>query len=91
MRPYKTASALSIVALGSVFATVAMADVTIPYNEYSESPTIGREVSAAQAEFTAVSTALAKYAAGIDATQFAPGRFPARTGLALGADCTLVR
>ena len=42
MRRCLTASTLSIVAVGSIFATAAMADVTIPYNEYSESPTIGR-------------------------------------------------
>jgi hypothetical protein len=42
MRSRKTASALSLVAIGSVFANAVMADVIIPYNEYSESPSIGR-------------------------------------------------
>jgi len=37
-----TLSALSLAALGSACALPARADVTIPYNEYSESPTIGR-------------------------------------------------
>lgn len=36
------ASTLSIVAVNAVFASAAMADIVIPYNEYSESPTIGR-------------------------------------------------
>ena len=42
MRQSVIASALTIVAVNTVFITAAMADVTIPYNEYSESPTIGR-------------------------------------------------
>jgi polygalacturonase len=38
----KVLSALTVVACGAFFGQSAIADVTIRYNEYSESPTIGR-------------------------------------------------
>jgi hypothetical protein len=44
----------------------------------------------AQKDFRVISTALTKYAESNDATSFAPGRFPARTGLAAGEECSLV-
>lgn len=47
--------------------------------------------SSAQQDFSVVSTAVAKYAASVGATKFAPGRFPAKTGLVAGEDCALVR
>ncbi len=42
MRTGATRSALAVVICGAVFGQSAVADVTIPYNDYSESPTIGR-------------------------------------------------
>ncbi len=45
----------------------------------------------AQKDFTTIHQALTKYAERIGATSFSPGRFPARTGLAAGEECRLVR
>ncbi len=45
----------------------------------------------AQKDFAQVATALAQYAAGIGATTFDPGRFPAKTGLAAGQECRLAK
>ena len=42
MRPCATLSALIVAACGTLFGLPAVADVSIPYNEYSGSPTIGR-------------------------------------------------
>jgi hypothetical protein len=42
MRLHRTLSVFSIAAISLTFALPAFADVTIPYNEYSSSPTIGR-------------------------------------------------
>lgn len=42
MRSCMTLSALTIILGGALFGQSAAADVTIPYNEYSGSPTIGR-------------------------------------------------
>ena len=42
MNAIKTPSALVAVVCGTLFGQAALADVTIPYNEYSGSPTIGR-------------------------------------------------
>jgi hypothetical protein len=42
MKAAQTLSALTVVACGTFFGLSAVADVIIPYNEYSGSPTIGR-------------------------------------------------
>ena len=42
MKMGKPLSALAVAVCGTYFGQPAIADVTIPYNEYSESPTIGR-------------------------------------------------
>ncbi len=42
MKMRKPLSAMVVVACGTCLGHQAIADVTIPYNEYSESPTIGR-------------------------------------------------
>lgn len=42
MRPGTRLSALTVVICGALFGQSAVADVTIPYNDYSGSPTIGR-------------------------------------------------
>jgi hypothetical protein len=45
----------------------------------------------AQKDFTTILNALTKYGASIGATKFDPGRFPARTGLVPGQECSLVK
>jgi len=47
--------------------------------------------TAAQKDFSTVLKALNQYAASAGATGFDPGRFPAKTGLVAGEECTLVR
>jgi TRAP-type mannitol/chloroaromatic compound transport system substrate-binding protein len=42
MKSCTTLSALTVILGGALFSQSAVADVTIPYNEYSGSPTIGR-------------------------------------------------
>jgi hypothetical protein len=54
-------------------------------------PASPNEKTDAQKDFSAVSQALSRYAENIGATKFAPGRFPARTGLAAGEECRLVK
>jgi hypothetical protein len=49
------------------------------------------EQSDAQKDFSTVLKALTQYAASIRATTFDPGKFPAKTGLAAGEECNLVR
>lgn len=45
----------------------------------------------AQKDFSTILKAVKQYAAGIDATSFDPGRFPAKTGLVKVEDCMLVK
>jgi hypothetical protein len=47
------------------------------------------EKTDAQKDFATVMGALTNYGAGIGATKFDPGRFPAKTGLAAGQECQL--
>jgi len=49
------------------------------------------EQSDAQKDFSTVLRALTRYAASTGATKFEPGKFPAKTGLAAGEECNLVR
>jgi hypothetical protein len=49
------------------------------------------EQSDAQKDFSTVLKALTQYAASVGATKFDPGKFPAKTGLAAGEECNLVR
>lgn len=48
------------------------------------------EKTEAQRDFTTILDALTKYSASIGATKFNPGKFPARTGLVAGQECSLV-
>jgi len=45
----------------------------------------------AQKDFSVIATALKQYGASSGATTFAPGKFPARSGLLAGEDCQLVK
>lgn len=49
------------------------------------------EKTEAQKDFAAIHHALTQHANSIGATNFAPGRFPARTGLVAGEECRLVK
>ncbi len=63
-------------------------------NEYLaslEGPGDPDKKTAAQKDFTEILKAVKQYAAGIGATKFDPGRFPAKTGLVKGEDCSLVK
>jgi hypothetical protein len=53
-------------------------------------PTDPNEKTDAQKDFIVVSKALTQYAERIGATRFDPEPFPARSGLAAGAECSLV-
>lgn len=54
-------------------------------------PAVPHEKTEAQKDFATIHQALTKYMNSIGATSFAPGRFPARTGLAAGEECRLVK
>jgi hypothetical protein len=49
------------------------------------------EKTDAQKDFSTILKALTQYAANAGATKFDPGRFPAKTGLVAGEECTLVK
>jgi hypothetical protein len=54
-------------------------------------PNGSSEKTDAQKDFTAVLSALTRYGAGVGATRFDPGKFPAKTGLIAGKECSLVK
>jgi len=54
-------------------------------------PNNPNEKTEAQKDFTTILSALTKYGASIGATKFDPGKFPARTGLVAGQECSLVK
>ncbi len=56
-----------------------------------EGPEDPTQKTDAQKDFSAVLKAVRQYAASIGATTFDPGRFPAKTGLAKGEECSLVK
>ncbi len=56
-----------------------------------EGPDNPAQKTDAQKDFSAILNAVNQYAAGIGATKFDPGRFPAKTGLVAGEDCALAR
>jgi hypothetical protein len=56
-----------------------------------EGPEDPNQKTDAQKDFSTVLKAVRQYAAGIGATKFDPGRFPAKTGLAKGEECNLVK
>ncbi len=66
-------------------------EATDAYAASLAGPAGAGEKTDAQRDFTTIHNALTKYAAGIGATKFDPGRFPARTGLVAGQECSLVR
>ncbi|MBT9613464.1 MAG: hypothetical protein IV108_09400 [Burkholderiales bacterium] len=63
-------------------------------NDYLASlagPNSPNERTDAQKDFATVFNALTKYGASIGATKFNPGKFPAKTGLVAGQECSLVK
>jgi hypothetical protein len=56
-----------------------------------EGPGNPNEKTDAQKDFSTILQAVKRYAASTGATSFAPGRFPARTGLVKGEECSLVK
>ena len=81
----------------------ASADVIIPYNEYSASPTIGRGNSTstdpknpgnqtdAEKDFATICHVWSTYAENIGKSRLEPGLFPAKSGLPVGKSFNLVR
>lgn len=53
-------------------------------------PNSPSEKTDAQKDFATVLNALTKYTTSIGATKFNPGKFPAKTGLVAGQECSLV-
>jgi hypothetical protein len=54
-------------------------------------PASVNEKTDAQRDFSVISNALTQYASSIGATKFSPGKFPAKTGLVAGEECSLVK
>ncbi|HZV53830.1 MAG TPA: hypothetical protein VFF82_02730 [Rhodocyclaceae bacterium] len=72
-------------------ALTVLHEATNDYLASLAGPANPNDKTAAQKDFAVISSALAQYAASIGATKFTPGRFPARTGLAAGEECSLVK
>ncbi len=72
-------------------ALTVLLEATNDYLASLAGPSNPNEKTDAQRDFTVISTALTQYAASIGATKFAPGRFPAKTGLTAGEECSLVK
>jgi hypothetical protein len=86
----KPVSATMTLATWPEEALAILQEATNDYMAGLRGPANAGDKNAAQADFTAVSAALTRYGATVGATRFAPGRFPALTGLAAGEKCTLV-
>lgn len=87
----KTVSAAMTLARWPDEALKALKEATDDYLAALSGPPDAARKSEAQKDFSQLVTALKQYAAEIGATEFAPGRFPARTGLSAGAECDLVK
>ena len=72
-------------------ALKVLREATDEYLAFLAGPDAPGTKTDAQKDFSTVMRALTQYAAGAGATKFDPGRFPARTGLAAGEECSLVR
>lgn len=72
-------------------ALATLRDATNDYLASLAGPTDPTQKSDAQKDFTVIATALQQYAARIGATAFAPGKFPARSGLLAGEECPLAK
>ena len=72
-------------------ALQVLLEATNDYLASLSGPTGTSEKTEAQKDFTAIYKALMQYASNIGATRFSPDRFPARTGVAAGEECGLVK
>lgn len=72
-------------------ALKVLREATNAYLASLAGPEAPNEKTDAQKDFATVLNALTKYATSIGAAEFEPGRFPARTGLAAGQECNLVK
>lgn len=87
----KPVSAAMTLAAWPEAALAVLREATDDYLASLAGPSDPSRKTDAQKDFTAISTAVNRYAASIAATTFAPGKFPARTGLMAGEDCSLVK
>jgi len=72
-------------------ALKVLLEATDAYLASLAGPNSPNEKTEAQKDFTTVLNALTRYGANIGATKFDPGKFPARTGLVAGQECSLVK
>jgi len=72
-------------------ALKVLLEATDAYLASLAGPNSPNEKTEAQKDFTTISNALTRYGASIGATKFDPGKFPARTGLVAGQECSLVK
>jgi hypothetical protein len=72
-------------------ALKVLLEATDAYLASLAGPNSPNDKTEAQKDFTTILSALTKYGASIGATKFDPGRFPARTGLLAGQECSLVK
>ena len=87
----KPVSAAMTLAVWPDDALAVLREATDQYLAALAGPADPNAKTEAQKDFTALHQALTQYAQGIGATSFAPGRFPARTGLVAGEECRLVK
>ena len=72
-------------------ALKVLLEATDAYLASLAGPNSPNEKTEAQEDFTKILNALTRYSASIGATKFDPGKFPARTGLVAGQECSLVK
>jgi hypothetical protein len=87
----KPVSAVMTLATWPDAALAVLLEATNDYLASLSGSAIPSEKTDAQKDFSLVNKALAQYSAMIGATKFSPGTFPARTGLAKGEECRLVK
>ena len=87
----KPVSAVMTLATWPDTALAVLLEATNDYLTSLAGPVITSEKTDAQKDFSLINKALMQYSAKIGATKFAPGTFPARTGLTTGEECRLVK
>lgn len=87
----KPVSARIVIARWPEDALNVLLEARDEYLAFLEGPGAPDKKTDAQKDFSSILKAMKKYAADIGATRFDPGRFPAKTGLVKGEDCSLVK
>jgi hypothetical protein len=72
-------------------ALQVLLEATNDYLASLSGPAGASDKTEAQKDFTAIYRPLMQYASSIGATRFSPDRFPAKTGVVAGEECSLVR